>query len=86
MNHTEYSDTAAQKIITNFGQLVEKLTRELYIEEQKTKKLRSALSAMLTHMGMDEDEWNKPTFDQAREALKETEWIKRRSSEFNQTD
>jgi hypothetical protein len=31
--------------------------------------LRKALSAMLTHMGMDEDEWNKPTFDQARAAL-----------------
>ena len=28
-----------------------------------------ALEAMLTHMGMDEDEWNKPTFDQAREAI-----------------
>ena len=28
-----------------------------------------ALSAMLTHMGMDEDEWNKPTFDQARESI-----------------
>ena len=30
---------------------------------------KKALSAMLTHMGMDEDEWNKPTFDQARKAL-----------------
>lgn len=28
-----------------------------------------ALNAMLTHMGMDEDDWNKPTFDQAREAI-----------------
>lgn len=34
--------------------------------------LRNALSAMLTHMGMDEDEWNKPTFDQARKALEQT--------------
>lgn len=33
-------------------------------------ELLSALCAMLTHMGMDEDEWNKPTFDQARAALK----------------
>jgi len=32
-------------------------------------KLRSALNAMLTQFGMDEDEWNKPTFDQARAAL-----------------
>jgi hypothetical protein len=24
---------------------------------------------MLTHMGMDEDEWNKPTFDKARAAI-----------------
>jgi hypothetical protein len=31
--------------------------------------LVSALGAMLTHMGMDEDEWNKPTFDQARAAI-----------------
>ena len=28
-----------------------------------------ALNAMLTHMGMDEDDWNKPTFDQARKAI-----------------
>ena len=28
-----------------------------------------ALEAMLTHMGMDEDEWNKPTFDQSRKAI-----------------
>jgi hypothetical protein len=33
------------------------------------QQLRDALGAMLTHMGMDEDEWNKPTFDQARKAL-----------------
>ena len=31
--------------------------------------LLSALNAMLNHMGMDEDEWNKPTFDQARAAI-----------------
>ena len=31
--------------------------------------LRSALGAMLTSQGMDEDGWNKPTFDQARAAL-----------------
>lgn len=35
--------------------------------------LREALSALLTHMGMDEDEWNKVTFDQAQEALAATE-------------
>lgn len=34
-------------------------------------ELKAALSAMLTHMGMDEDEWNKPTFDQARAAIGE---------------
>mgnify|MGYP001260829464 CR=1 FL=1 len=32
-------------------------------------ELLAALSAMLTHMGMDEDEWNKPTYDQARAAI-----------------
>jgi hypothetical protein len=31
--------------------------------------LRAALSAFMTHFGMDEDEWTKPTFDQARRAL-----------------
>ena len=31
--------------------------------------LLSALNAMLTHMGMDEDEWNRPTFNQARAAI-----------------
>jgi hypothetical protein len=32
--------------------------------------LWSALNAMLTQFGIDEDEWSKPTFNQAREALK----------------
>lgn len=32
-------------------------------------QLRSALSAMMTYFGMDEDEWSKPVFDQARSAL-----------------
>jgi len=31
--------------------------------------LLDALNAMLTHMGMDEDDWNKPTFDKARAAI-----------------
>ncbi len=31
--------------------------------------LLDALNTMLTHMGMDEDEWNKPTFDKARAAI-----------------
>jgi hypothetical protein len=31
--------------------------------------LLSALNAMLTQFGMDEDEWSKPTFDQARRAV-----------------
>jgi hypothetical protein len=31
--------------------------------------LLSSLNAMLTHMGMDEDEWNKATFDKARAAV-----------------
>jgi hypothetical protein len=28
-----------------------------------------ALNAMLTHMGMEEDDWNKVTFDQMRNAI-----------------
>ena len=31
--------------------------------------LLSALGTMLTEFGMDEDKWNKPTFDQARRAV-----------------
>lgn len=32
-----------------------------------------ALRAFMTHMGMDEDDWNKPTFDKARAALQKLE-------------
>lgn len=32
--------------------------------------LLSALNAMMTQFGMDEDEWSKPTFDQARDAIR----------------
>ncbi len=32
--------------------------------------LLDALNAMLTHMGLDEDAYNKPTFDRARAAIK----------------
>lgn len=31
--------------------------------------LYEALTSMLTYMGMDEDQWNKPIFDQCRDAL-----------------
>ena len=31
--------------------------------------LLAALNTMLTHMSMDEDEWNKVTFDKARAAI-----------------
>jgi len=37
--------------------------------ERVNAQLVAALNAMLTHMGMDEDEWNKPTFDKARAAI-----------------
>ena len=38
-------------------------------EKSREQCLESALSAMLTQFGMDEDEWNKATFNQVREAL-----------------
>lgn len=38
--------------------------------EPVNQVLLKALSALLTHSGMDEDEWSKPTFDQARAAIK----------------
>jgi hypothetical protein len=34
--------------------------------------LLSALNTMLTEMGMDENEWNKPTYNQARDAIKKS--------------
>ena len=37
--------------------------------EAEKERLRFALEAMLTQFGLDEDEWSKPTFDKAREAL-----------------
>ena len=37
----------------------------------ENEALRKALGAMLTHFGMDEDEWTKPTFAQASAALQE---------------
>ena len=39
---------------------------------QRDQLLR-ALHAMLRHLGMEEDKWNKPTFDQARAAIKAVE-------------
>lgn len=38
-------------------------------EQGNVAALRSALGAMMTQFGMDEDEFSKPTFDQARRAL-----------------
>jgi hypothetical protein len=46
------------------------------VAERQRDALLEALNAMLTHMGMDEDEWNKPTFDQARAAIKAAEETK----------
>lgn len=40
--------------------------------ETDINELRSALNMMLTYFGMDEDEWNKTVFDNARNILKET--------------
>jgi hypothetical protein len=47
----------------------DRLAQEVMEIEKENKILRSALSAMLTEMGLDENEYNKPTFDQARKAL-----------------
>ena len=45
------------------------LAKEIIVKTEALKLAEEALNAMLTHMGMDEDEWTKPTFDQSREAL-----------------
>ena len=54
---------------TYFRAAAAELRRLAGIEAERDALLK-ALNAMLTHMGMDEDEWNKPTFDQARAAIK----------------
>jgi regulator of replication initiation timing len=51
------------------GEGMKEVSDELRRLHAENEALREALGAMLTHMGMDEDEWNKPTFDQARAAL-----------------
>lgn len=53
---------AGLKYVSLFGELQNAM--------EEIARLKSALNGMLTHMGMDEDEWNKPTFDQARAALR----------------
>ena len=52
------------------AELLKSLADNAALREQ-VRVLEDALRAMLTHMGMDEDEWNKPTFDQARAALEQ---------------
>ena len=49
------------------------IAAELAHRDIQRDELLAALKAMLTHMGMDEDEWNKPTFDQARAAIAKVE-------------
>jgi hypothetical protein len=38
-------------------------------QTEALKQALEAMNAMLTHMGMDEDDWNKVTFDQMRRAI-----------------
>lgn len=42
---------------------------EVLLVAAEAAKLFSALNAMLTYFGMDEDEWSRPTFKQAKEAI-----------------
>lgn len=44
-------------------------TEGLSTAQLENKRLREALSAFITHMSLDEDEWNTVTFKQARQAL-----------------
>ena len=37
--------------------------------EKAARQALEAMNAMLTHMGMDEDDWNRVTFDQMRRAI-----------------
>lgn len=53
--------------------IIHDLRAEVAALKEERDELLAALHAMLTHMGMDEDEWNKPTFDQARAAIAKAE-------------
>ncbi|KAF0844365.1 hypothetical protein FNL37_1809 [Methylovorus glucosotrophus] len=57
----------------DYKQAKENLTAHVAKITEQRDELLEALKAMLTHMGMDEDEWNKPTFDQARAAIAKAE-------------
>lgn len=43
--------------------------RPLYTRTIRNQKLMTALNSFLSQFGMDEDEWNRWVFNQAREAL-----------------
>lgn len=45
---------------------IETLQADAEQDEALIRQMLKAINAMLTHMGMDEDDWNKPTFDQCR--------------------
>lgn len=51
------------------GNIGQQAAAELRRLNEVNQELLRALNAILTHIRMDEDEWNKPTFDQARAAL-----------------
>lgn len=60
-----------RRVPDSVGNWIEYHSAQLVMDgaQAEINTLRSALSAMLTQFGMDEDEWSKPTFNQARAAL-----------------
>ncbi len=61
--------TVSESALESIKRMGEQQNARIAELEADRDKLLKALGAMLTHMGMDEDEWNKPTFDQARAAI-----------------
>jgi hypothetical protein len=56
--------------LEDVGYTDKEVAQELRRLHEVNAELLSALNTMLTEMGMDENEWNKPTYQQARDAIK----------------
>lgn len=76
-NMVVYSDFARtlERELSDALEREKALRQDMEFHARNGERLAKALSAMLTHamlkhMGMDQDEWNKVMFDQARTALR----------------
>lgn len=69
LDHAALHDQLPDEEQQQWGNDLRGAADEIERLRERVRVLEDALRAMLTHMGMDDDERNKPTFDQARKAL-----------------